>query len=86
MKGLGLYIHVPFCKAKCNYCDFYSIGGLDDTVRDKYIQALVRHMSEYKVQAKGYAVTSVYIGGGTPSLLTQQQLKTLIKNKMGEID
>ncbi len=79
MKGLGLYIHIPFCINKCNYCDFYSIGGLDETVRDKYISALSKHMSEYKVQAKGYVVTSVYIGGGTPSLLTPQQLKTLMK-------
>ena len=52
MKGLGLYIHIPFCLSKCNYCDFYSIGNTNEALRDKYIEALSKHMKEYKLQAK----------------------------------
>ena len=79
MKGLGLYIHIPFCLSKCNYCDFYSIGNTNEALRDKYIEALSKHMKEYKLQAKRYVVSSVYIGGGTPSLLSEQQLKQLFR-------
>jgi len=79
MKGLGLYIHIPFCVSKCNYCDFYSIAGADEEKKDRYVSALVSHMKEYKIQAKKHVVTSVYIGGGTPSLLSETQLKTIIR-------
>ena len=79
MKPLGIYIHIPFCMSKCNYCDFYSIGGADEEKKDRYISALVRHMQEYKIQAKNYIVSSVYIGGGTPSLLSESQLKSILK-------
>ena len=79
MKGLGLYIHIPFCISKCNYCDFYSIGGADEEKKDRYISALIKHMQEYKIQTKNYIVSSVYIGGGTPSLLNEIQLKNVMK-------
>ncbi len=79
MKGLGLYIHIPFCISKCNYCDFYSIGGVDEEKKEKYTYALIKHMSEYKIQAKNRAVSSIYIGGGTPSLLSEAQLKKIMK-------
>ena len=80
MKGLGIYIHIPFCVSKCKYCDFYSLSGVDEQGKDRYVQALCCHMSEYKLQAKNYVVTSVYFGGGTPSLLTEKQLKTIMKS------
>lgn len=80
MKGLGLYIHIPFCLSKCNYCDFYSIGGASAETRDKYISAVCAHMKEYKLQAKNHILTSIYIGGGTPSLMSEVQLKTLMRS------
>ena len=79
MKGLGLYIHIPFCLSKCNYCDFYSIAGADEEKKDRYVSALVSHMQEYKIQTKNYIVSSVYLGGGTPSLLSENQLKTVMR-------
>ena len=42
----GLYIHIPFCVKKCNYCDFYSIGG-GDTVSDRYVDAVIREIKKY---------------------------------------
>ena len=79
MKGLGLYIHIPFCMSKCSYCDFYSVAGADEEKKDRYISALIKHMQEYKLQTKNYIVSSVYIGGGTPSLLNEIQLKTILR-------
>lgn len=63
---LGLYIHIPFCRSKCDYCDFYSLAGREDRM-DAYQAALLRHIAECAVSAKGYTVDTVYIGGGTPS-------------------
>ncbi len=79
MKGLGIYIHVPFCISKCKYCDFYSLADVNKETWDKYVQAVCKHMSEYSIQAKSYVVTSVYFGGGTPSLLSEEQIKKLLR-------
>ena len=79
MKGLGLYIHIPFCVSKCKYCDFYSIPAVQEQEKERYIEALCKHMSEYKLQAKNHAVTSIYFGGGTPSLLSDKQMKVIMK-------
>ena len=79
MKTLGLYLHFPFCISKCRYCDFYSMAVSSHQVPNRYVNALVAHMHEYAVQARGYAVNTVYFGGGTPSLLTEEQLKLLMK-------
>lgn len=67
-KPLGIYIHVPFCRSKCQYCDFYSLGGSrDKNVTDRYMQALAMHFKETGTLAKDYEVDTVYFGGGTPS-------------------
>ena len=78
-KTLGLYLHIPFCLSKCAYCDFYSIPGASEKLKDDYVNALIAHMDEYAVQARDYIVTTVYFGGGTPSLLSEEQLKRLMK-------
>lgn len=69
----GLYIHIPFCVKKCNYCDFYSKGG-NLTVSDEYVSAVIREIKKYK----GIQWKTVYFGGGTPSLLTPQQVKDIL--------
>ena len=79
MKTLGLYLHIPFCISKCRYCDFYSIPEAARPVPERYVDALCEHMHEYALQANEYAVTTVYIGGGTPSLLTPDQMKKIMK-------
>ena len=67
-KELGIYIHVPFCRSKCQYCDFYSLGGSRDKgLSDRYLQALASHFKEAGAQATEYMVDTVYFGGGTPS-------------------
>ena len=70
---LGLYVHIPFCKKKCFYCDFVSIEYLEEIV-DNYLKALQIESLKYK-KAK---VDTIYIGGGTPSVLSIVQLEKLI--------
>lgn len=68
-RNLGIYIHIPFCVQKCNYCDFCSFAGEGDEVREKYVDALICEMEKYSNAARGRVVDTVYFGGGTPTLL-----------------
>lgn len=68
-KPLGLYIHIPFCKQKCNYCDFYSVAVDSKTKRD-YVTALQREIKQWGDKL-GRPIDTVYFGGGTPSLLAE---------------
>lgn len=75
MKNIGLYLHIPFCKSKCPYCDFYSFSG-KDTEKDEYTKILKdRILRIFNLQCKG---DTLYIGGGTPSVLGAENLKTLV--------
>ena len=65
-RGLALYIHVPFCIRKCLYCDFISSAASEETI-DKYFAALNNEAASYTDRMDDYAVSSIYIGGGTPS-------------------
>ena len=64
---LGLYIHVPFCRSKCQYCDFYSMATKDDKLIDGYLDAVCDHIKEAGELAPGYKVDTIYFGGGTPT-------------------
>ena len=75
LKPLGIYVHVPFCRSKCEYCDFYSLGGgLNQESMDLYLQAVLTHIKEAAQRAVGYSVDTVYFGGGTPSFFGAQGL------------
>ena len=75
--GIGLYIHVPFCRSKCRYCDFASFPGLSDTAREEYLSALVTEIMGY-VRKNKIRVSSVFFGGGTPSLLSASDMKRVL--------
>lgn len=64
----GIYIHVPFCKSRCAYCDFYSTT-LAETLRDDYVRALCEELDERRNYLCGQPVKTLYFGGGTPSRL-----------------
>ena len=70
----GLYVHVPFCKTKCPYCDFYSVTSLSSI--PEWLEALRREMLLYKDRFSGF--DSLYLGGGTPSLLPGRALADLL--------
>lgn len=75
--ALALYLHIPFCTAKCGYCDFNSYSGLDHLVPD-YTPALVRELELWAAAARGFEVRTVFFGGGTPSLSSLDDLRTLV--------
>nr|WP_325183194.1 radical SAM family heme chaperone HemW [uncultured Oscillibacter sp.] len=78
IRTLGVYIHVPFCKQKCVYCDFYSLPHREDRM-DAYVSTLERQIEQFSQAAAGYKVTSVYFGGGTPSYLGADRLCRLLR-------
>ena len=79
-KDLGVYIHIPFCLRKCKYCDFLSFVSDEETMK-KYVESLCKEIRGFFQREKEYQVTTVYLGGGTPSILkaewTREILNTL---------
>ena len=68
MENIGVYIHIPFCKQKCIYCDFISYANKKE-LQERYVQALIKEIKEWKKQNKDTRIDTIYIGGGTPSYL-----------------
>ena len=84
MNKTGLYIHIPFCHKICSYCDFVKRVSTIDTI-DKYIDTLIKEIELY--QEKGFDfsnVETIYIGGGTPSILSCKNFQKLL-DKLFEI-
>lgn len=75
MSSLGIYIHVPFCAKKCAYCDFYSENYRKNTV-SQYVEAVIRNLKAYSDKSR--LTDTVYFGGGTPSLLSHEQIKIIL--------
>ena len=76
-KDLGLYIHIPFCVKKCAYCDFLSWSG-DKDQKEEYVRDLEQEIRSYKTFAADYQVSTVYFGGGTPSILETGQIERIM--------
>ena len=77
-ENLGLYLHIPFCRSKCDYCDFYSLAGREDRM-DDYQRALLAHIAECAGPARKNVVNTVYIGGGTPTWYGAKRLCEVLK-------
>ena len=75
---MGLYVHIPFCRSKCLYCDFYSLPQAEGEM-DRYVSVLRRHLEETAQRCTTTPVDTVYFGGGTPSYLGDARLKALLK-------
>ena len=75
---LGIYIHVPFCRSKCHYCDFYSVTELDTPLHDGYLDAICDHIRETGPLTPGYRVDTVYFGGGTPSFFGAEGMAAIL--------
>jgi len=72
----GIYIHIPFCKSKCGYCGFYSLPSLK--LKDRFLEALKAEIVARKNYLNGENVHTIYFGGGTPSLLTLEEIRELL--------
>lgn len=81
-ENLGIYIHVPFCLAKCPYCDFYSIGcnGVSNTdeLMDEYTEAVKRELRRFAVKCENPSADTVYFGGGTPVLIGEKRIHSIL--------
>lgn len=75
---LELYLHIPFCVKKCNYCDFLSASGCEEE-KEAYVRAMLREIQSYREEARKYEVKTVFLGGGTPSLLTCAQTEAVFE-------
>ncbi len=78
MNALGLYVHVPFCRGKCGYCAFNSRPLRDDAELAAYARALETEFAMYTARLADAQVTTIYFGGGTPSLLAPEQIASLL--------
>lgn len=76
-KDIGLYIHMPFCKAKCYYCDFISYANKEKLIKE-YVEALIKEMKH--INLSKYSIQTVYIGGGTPSLIDNESISKIMDN------
>ena len=76
--SLGLYVHVPFCRSKCQYCDFYSLPCKDDKLMDGYLDAVCAHIKEAGALAPNHKVDTVYFGGGTPSFFGAEGMAVIL--------
>ncbi len=81
-KELELYIHIPFCVKKCAYCDFLSAPAKKEE-RESYVRALIKEIDHYKKLSEFYTISTIFIGGGTPSLLEAEQIVRIL-NKINE--
>jgi oxygen-independent coproporphyrinogen III oxidase len=77
-KDLGLYIHIPFCVKKCDYCDFLSAPA-DRETKERYVKALLSEIHNSRHIASGYRVKTIFIGGGTPSSLEENQIYRIME-------
>ena len=77
MKEIGIYIHIPFCLSKCFYCDFVSYSGREDMI-EKYVYALCNEIIQNAEVLGEYKVTTVYIGGGTPSFIDAKYIAQIL--------
>ena len=77
-KDLGLYIHIPFCVRKCDYCDFLSAPGNEQSKKE-YVKALLAEVQSYEGRTGGYRVQTIFIGGGTPSCIDPEDIKGIME-------
>ena len=76
-KPLGIYVHIPFCKSKCVYCDFYSLPNAGEKM-DAYVKAVTAHLTETAPRADLHHVDTIYFGGGTPTFLGAKRLREIL--------
>lgn len=76
--ALGLYIHIPFCAQKCPYCDFNTYAGLD-TLHDRTVDAICAEMARWREPLAGRTVETIFLGGGTPTVLNPSQLTRIVQ-------
>lgn len=75
-KEIGVYIHIPFCKSKCYYCDFISFADKNEIIQE-YINAVIQEIQNANLEK--YSIKTVYIGGGTPSVIDSKYIVKILE-------
>lgn len=75
-KEIGVYIHIPFCKSKCYYCDFISFADKNELIQE-YINAVIQEIQNANLEK--YSIKTVYIGGGTPSVIDSKYIVKILE-------
>src|SRR6266704_2290289 len=78
MQQAGIYIHIPFCRSHCSYCDF-ATGMYESTTAAGYVRALVKEISDWREAEPAADVDTIYFGGGTPALLSKDQIEDILR-------
>ncbi|MCL2610531.1 MAG: radical SAM family heme chaperone HemW [Defluviitaleaceae bacterium] len=76
-KSLGIYIHIPFCTTRCGYCDFLTFAHCENK-HEPYVEALIKEIESFE-KLKDYEITSIFIGGGTPTVLLPSQIERIMQ-------
>lgn len=74
---ISLYLHIPFCVKKCHYCDFLSFPGCSLSRQAEYVDAMIQEIHAYREAAEDYEIKTIFLGGGTPSLLEKELVERL---------
>ena len=77
MKKIGVYIHIPFCKQKCYYCDFISFPNIEK-MQEKYVRALLKEIQNFIKENQELKIETIYIGGGTPSYIDSKYIEKIL--------
>ena len=77
MSAAGIYIHIPFCRSRCSYCDF-ATGIYERSLAERYVQAVVKEILGWREIETPAQVDTIYFGGGTPSLLSGSQVAQIL--------
>ena len=78
MRPAGIYIHIPFCRARCSYCDF-ATGAYESALAEAYVRAIASEIAAFQSTEDALDADTIYFGGGTPSLLTPAQVETILE-------
>ena len=85
MNHAGIYIHIPFCRSHCSYCDF-ATGMYEGELADRYVNSLIREITNWREVGNPSPVDTIYFGGGTPSLLAPSQIERILKAVHDRLD
>src|ERR1700730_13238679 len=77
MNHAGVYLHIPFCRSRCSYCDF-ATGMYEDELAERYVNSLIEEITKWREIDNPSLVDTIYFGGGTPSLLAPAQIERIL--------
>jgi len=81
----GIYIHTPFCAVKCIYCDFYSIANREEAI-PRFVKAIITEIERCEVDTSDWEIDTIFLGGGTPSLLESKHIESILKSIQTKYD